>query len=272
MGDGTRTTTAGVSVYQGPAGDHNDRAMTAVRQVGTALEELLGTPARVVADPVPSDPAGWETELARCRPALQLMAGRVDEVMSAGQRPVSAITRCAVALASQPVVLRHRPDTVVVWFDAHADLNVPGGTPTGYLGGMALSGPLGWWDSGLGDGLPDDQTVLVGARDVDPAERARLAGGAPVLVGPGPDLPARLTDAVRGRPVYVHLDCDVMEPGLFATDYSVPAGLTLEDLHDCARALAGSEVVGVEIAEFEGPGAAGADDLLDALRAVLLAR
>src|SRR5690606_15495336 len=124
-------------------------------------------PVRVGSPGAPLD-QGWEPELAHATPALRQMAARIDDVLSGGRTPISAITRCAVALATQPVVLRHRPDAVVVWLDAHGDLNVPADTGTGYLGGMALSGPLGWWDSGLGAGLPAEQAILVGARDLDP--------------------------------------------------------------------------------------------------------
>lgn len=44
-----------------------------------------------------------------------------------GVVPVTALTRCAVALATLPLIASHHPDAVVVWFDAHADINtLPG--------------------------------------------------------------------------------------------------------------------------------------------------
>lgn len=259
-----------MTTYQGPAGDHNDRAMTAVRQVGAALGEVVGTEAVLVGEPTTPVPGDWRAQLDAADAQLRRMADRVHGVMAAGLRPVSAITRCAVALATQPVVLRHRPDAVIVWLDAHADINVPEDTGTGYLGGMAFSAPLGWWDSGLGAGLPAQQAVLVGSRDIDPPERARIDAGAPVLVGCGAGVGDRLAEAVGDRPVYVHLDCDVLQPGLVATDYHVPDGLSLDDLRECARALAGHDVVGVEIAEFEGPATLTAADLVAALRPILV--
>ena len=85
------------------------------------------------------------------------MATELDRVFTSGLTPLTASSRCAVALATLPVVAAHRPDAVVVWFDAHADLNTPENTTTGYLGGLAYSGPLGHWDSGLGSGLTDRQ-------------------------------------------------------------------------------------------------------------------
>ena len=50
-----------------------------------------------------------------------------------------------------PVMARYHPDALVVWFDAHGDLNTPESTTTDYLGGLVLSGPVGMWESGPGD-------------------------------------------------------------------------------------------------------------------------
>jgi arginase family enzyme len=61
-----------------------------------------------------------------------------------------------------------------------------------------------------------------------------------------------LDAAIGDRPVYFHLDCDVLEPGLVPTDYRVPHGMTLDELGAVATRLAENPVVGVEVAEFEG--------------------
>jgi arginase len=82
------------------------------------------------------------------------------------------------------------------------------------------------------------------------------------LVPAGDGISERLAVAIAGRPVYLHIDCDVHDPGLFATDYVVPGGLDLDDLRACATAVAESEVIGIEVAEFEGDGHATADDLV----------
>ncbi len=170
---------------------------------------------------------------------------------AAGRAPVTVAGRCAASLAALPVLAEARPDAALVWFDAHADLNTPADTPTGYLGGMVIVGAAGRWDTGLGGGLDLSRVVLVGARDLDPAERALLDSGEVALVPPGPDLPGRLRAALRGRPAYLHLDCDVLEPGQVPHEYSVPGGLTLAELHAGVAELARGEVVGLEVAEFE---------------------
>ena len=80
--------------------------------------------------------------------------------------------------------------------------------------------------------------MLVGARDLDPHEKELIAAGQLKVVAAGPNLPERLSAAVGERDVYVHLDCDVLEPGIVPIEYQVTGGLTLEDLRACATVLA----------------------------------
>ncbi len=101
------------------------------------------------------------------------MAWQIDKVMAKGLKPVAAIAlrRRADRL---PVVLRHRRDAVVVWLDAHADLNRT--TPLDTSAAWPCPDP--WvWESALGAGPPSSQAVLVGVRDVDPAEQAHIQPG-----------------------------------------------------------------------------------------------
>jgi arginase len=164
---------------------------------------------------------------------------------------------------------------VVLWLDAHADLNVPASSPTGYLGGMALSGPAGLWRTGLGAGVDLGRAVLCGARDIDPAERALIDTGRVRHLPINQALPDRLAELVAGQRVYFHLDCDVLEPGTVPTDYTVPGGLTLDQLSAVAKVAATAEVVGAEFGEFQAGWPDGSccppDALLDALSPLLTA-
>ncbi|TDD36236.1 arginase family protein [Saccharopolyspora elongata] len=258
--------------FAGRAGDHNDRAMVGSRLVAASFAARFGAEPVVIGQPQPALSVGWKEELAAALPALQEMSQRYEQLLGDGGVPVTALSRCAVALATLPRIAAHRPDAVVVWFDAHADINTPQTSETGYLGGLALSGPLGLWDSGLGSGLLPQNTILVGARDIDPPEQHLIDRGDIELVEVGPGLPEELRRAIGGRPVYVHLDCDVLEPGTVPTDYLVPGGLSLAQLHQAAEVLAESEIIGVEIGEFESPAdAAPVAPLIDALEPVLQA-
>lgn len=240
-----------LTIFTGRAGDRNGRGMAGAKVVGDALGATLGlTPVRLGnSDLLPA--GSWREVLAAARPDFELLVGAHDAIFRAGEVPLTTLSRCAASIATLPVVARHRPDALLVWFDAHADINVPETTSTGYLGGMVITGAAGRWDTGFGAGLNLRNVVLVGVRDIDPHEQQLIDQGIVRHVAPGKDLAQRLARAVGNRPVYVHIDCDVLEPGIVPTEYRVPGGLTLEDLRDAAEALTHNELVGLEIAEFE---------------------
>ena len=262
--------TLALTVFQGRVGDHNDRGFGGAAAIGAEWHRRLGLAAATVGTPEPPLSTGWRVELTAAAPTLEAMSRRYEDIYAAGQTPVTALTRCAVALATLPVVARYHPDALVVWFDAHGDINTPESSTTGFIGGLALSGPMGLWDSGLGSGIAPANVVLGGARDLDPLERRLIDEGVVRHVPVGPSMAADLDAAVEDRPVYFHLDCDVLEPGLVPTDYRVPNGLGFDELADVATRLADNRVVGIEVAEFEGTWAdtgepANSRPLLDAL-------
>ena len=226
--------------------------MLGARLIGAELQARLEIDPEVVGTPEPPLNANWDVELAAGMPGLRRLQARYEQIYRAGRLPVTALGRCAAALATLPVVARHHPHAAVVWLDAHADLNTPANSTTGFLGGLPLSGATGLWDSGLGTDLDTDDIVLVGARDIDPPEQDLIDNGVIRHVPVGPTLVDDLADAVADRAVYFHLDCDVLEPGIVPTDYTVPDGLTLDDLHAVAVMLGRNKIIGVEVAEFEG--------------------
>ena len=86
------------------------------------------------------------------KPTLRAMQGRFQRIFSLELKSVAATSSCG-ALRILPVVAKYRNDACVIWFDAHADLNTPESSTTGFLGSLALSGPVGLWGSGLGIGI-----------------------------------------------------------------------------------------------------------------------
>jgi arginase family enzyme len=263
-----------LTVYSARTGDHNARAMAGAQVLGDALSKKYGLPAATVGQPGPPLNKGWQADLADAMPALSALAARLDGLLKRGLAPLLVLNRCAAALATLPVLARHRPDACVVWFDAHGDLNTPQTSSTGYLGGMALAAPAGLWNSGLGNGLRLANIILVGARDLDPPEQALVESGSIRLVAPGQDSPQELRAALAGRPAYVHLDCDVLSPGIVPTDYRVPDGFSLGELRALCEILAEGTIIGLEIAEFEDSWAdngtpAAPDTLLNALEPLI---
>jgi arginase family enzyme len=116
----------------------------------------------------------------------------------------------------------------LVWFDAHGDLNTPESSPSGNTWGMPLRMLL---DSGA---VQEEDTVLVGARELDPPEETFLAQS-----GVHRDA-ARIPEALEGTGcTYVAVDVDVVEPSELAVFMPEAKGLRLEELEGILRALAG---------------------------------
>lgn len=263
-----------LTYFQGRAGDHNDLAIPGARVLAGALAEMTGLDPVSIGHPEPALATGWKTELSASLSALTLMQTHFDNIYSHGKISLAATSRCAVSLATLPIVIKYHSNACVVWFDSHADLNTPSSTETDYLGGMALSGPAGMWDSGLGNGLAYHSIILVGQRDLDLFESKLIEESAVTYIPFEGDYLNTLRQAINGRPVYMHLDCDVLAPGIVPTDYVHDGGMGLTDLNVACEVLAETEVVGLEIAEFQHAWHKGGDPvspvpLLKALQPVL---
>ena len=239
-----------LTVFTMRACDQSGRGTAGALSLGDELAARLGVPAIQVAE-ADGTPVAPERDRESSGPSLAALARRYEEIMEMGATPVTAFSRCPTGLATLPVIAKHRPGTAQLWFDAHPDLNTPEGSATGYFGGLALSGPMGLWDSGLGEGVETSDVILIGIRDIDPPEGEVIDRLGITVVEPGPDLPGRLDAVLAGRPVYIHFDCDVLEPGIVPLDYEVPGGLDLETVRGAAEVIGHHELVGVEIGEFE---------------------
>lgn len=251
--DGENMTDIALTVFQGRTADRNDRARPAALAIGQYYSKELGLIPSLIGSPNRSANGDWRVELEAATPELLTLSSQFQTIMTLGKRPLAAIGRCATALATIPAVAGARPDAVIVWIDAHCDLNTPETSQSGYLGGMALAGPAGLWDSGLGSGLDLSNIVLVGARDFDPAEKAMVDEGKVRVVTPGWGMAKNLERILDGRPAYVHVDCDVLKPNIVPTEYAPPGGMSLRELRHAAKAIAKNEVVGLEIAELQTP-------------------
>ena len=116
----------------------------------------------------------------------------------------------------------------LVWIDAHTDINTPETSPSGNVHGMPLAALLGLGPAELGNlfgyapKIAPENTVLIGIRDVDAAERANLkqAGVAEVYTMRDIDergMRAVMEEALRvaGRHTagyHVSLDMDWIDP------------------------------------------------------------
>ena len=237
-----------------------------VDQLAPLVGGRLGREPRLIGTPGEPRDSGFEEDLRDSRGCLLEAGGQVDDALSGGNVPVLLAPECSIALTTLPAALSHRPDARVLWLDAHGDFNTPASTPSGYLGGMALSGALGLWDPGLDrPSVPADRVVLAGVRDLDPVERKALEASEVTVIGASPiETLVAVKNALDGAPVYVHLDLDVIDPESFPAQFPAPGGLDPEKLYDLLEAVAdSSEIVGLEVTAF----AASADELERAVEA-----
>lgn len=169
---------------------------------------------------------------------------------------------CGVELGPvSEAVRRFGKRLVVLWFDAHGDLNTPASSPSGAFHGMVLRALTGEGHAELvpAQGVAAGRVVLAGARDLDLGETSfieaagvrhlsvgELAAGSAVLVD-------AIASAVGDAVVYVHIDLDVLEPSVFGSVGSpAPGGLLPEQLLELVTSVAERfRVVGLGITEYE---------------------
>lgn len=119
--------------------------------------------------------------LAEIADVGERLAGRVRSILDEGAVPLvlggdHSISVGSIAGAAAWAAERDE-EIGLLWFDAHADMNTPGTTPSGNVHGMPLAASLGHGASelveigGFSPKVRPEKTVLIGARDVDPGER-----------------------------------------------------------------------------------------------------
>ncbi len=175
-----------------------------------------------------------------------------DAVAAAPGIPLALLGECTLAPAVTAGLLAAHPDLVLVWLDAHGDLNTPDTSPSGFLGGMPFAILLGWCHEPLRRAagaelpLPEQRAALVGARDLDPGERDAIAGSLLVVAD---DVAGALAGLPAGAPVHVHLDGDVLDPAdAPGVDFPAPGGWSGARLDAEMAALAATgRVVGVSV-------------------------
>jgi arginase len=128
----------------------------------------------------------------------------------------------------------------VVWVDAHGDLNTPETSPSGDEWGMPLRMII---DGGAVD--PQD-VALIGARDLDPGERAFIDASG---LHTGKHAVERALSGADA--VYVAIDGDGLDPAEVASWMPVPGGLSVDETVEQLRWIAvNATVAGAGLSGF----------------------
>lgn len=173
-----------------------------------------------------------------------LVSARVREAIAGGEFPLVLSGNCNTSVGTLAGV--DSDGLGVVWLDGHMDFNTPETTTTGFSDNMGLSIAAGHCWNAMAEGVPgfrpieEENVVLIGAREIEPAESKRLAASDVVLVGAdsieqeGLGAFAEALDALKSRVgrVYVHLDLDVLDPEAVgrANEFAPEGGLSVRGL------------------------------------------
>jgi arginase len=173
-------------------------------------------------------------EVARIFELNRRLARHVAEARRSGAFPLVLGGNCVSCLGSTAGVRDDR-DLGVVWLDAHADFDTPEDNLSGFTDVMGLSVLTGGCWRALRDtiagfrAVQEDHVVLVGTRDLEDYQRARLAASRMTVVGGSLDSSELLgaLDGLRQRVerVYLHVDLDVLDTSVgHANQYAAVGG------------------------------------------------
>jgi arginase len=188
-----------------------------------------------------SEPAA---EVATAFELQGLVSGQVRRALAEDEYPLVLSGNCNTAVGTLSGA--GPKDLGVVWFDAHGEFNTPETTTTGFIDGMGLAIAVGHCWKAMTKGMPgfsavpEENVVMAGVREVDPAEQERLDAsgitvvGADVIEKEGLRALVTALDDLKARVgrVYVHVDLDVLDAGKVgkANEFAVEGGPDAEEL------------------------------------------
>lgn len=115
--------------------------------------------------------------LAEITKVNQELAEAIYEEMVKGRFPLIIGGDHSIAIGTIAGLAQHKKNMGVIWFDAHGDLNTGETSPSGNIHGMSLAVSLGVGHpdlvriGGHTSKIKPENTVIIGARDLDPGEK-----------------------------------------------------------------------------------------------------
>ena len=208
--------------------------------------------------------------LAEIRATCEALRDRVGGALQAGSVPVVLGGDHSIAMGTIAGVSRfHRErgrKIGLIWFDAHGDMNTAETSPSGNIHGMPLAVALGIGEpsltglSGASPMVDGARAAVVGLRDVDIAERAKIkASGIGAFTMRDIDergMRAVMVEAIERATsgtagVHVSFDLDGVDPDLApGVGTPSPGGLSYREAHLAMEMLADTgKVLSAELVE-----------------------
>ncbi|QHT61562.1 arginase [Paenibacillus lycopersici] len=213
--------------------------------LGYTIDDLGDLQVNRQLQPAPEDEKlKYLSEIARVNREL---CASVSAELGKGRFPLVLGGDHSIAIGTIKGVLQHIKRLGVIWFDAHTDVNTHETTDSGHIHGMSLAAALGFGHGDLTSiggadvKLNPGNVVIIGARSIDPGERAFLKArgirvftmhdidrdGMKRVMEEALDIVSNGTDGV-----HLSLDLDGMDPSA-APGVSTPVtgGLSYRESH-----------------------------------------
>jgi arginase len=199
--------------------------------LGPLLADRLGAEKRVR---IPFNPR--ERWLSAAREACRGLSDGVLASLNEGATAAVVGGECTVLAGALSGALTAEPELSLVYFDAHGDFNTMATTPSHYISGMVLAHLCGRSVAPLlfpgARKIDADRVALVGARSLDSGEITNLDRSRVLRIAFDREHAdaAGLVAWSRRRPVWVHVDVDVIDPREFpAVAFAAVGGPSMKD-------------------------------------------
>lgn len=155
----------------------------------------------------------------------------------------------------QPLLDLHKKDLLVIWIDAHADINTYKSSTTKNYHGMplgALTGLMDHWYPVKQNkfSLPFNNLLYVGIRDLDPYETMIIKDKKILNY---PDYHTNIVDIIKKHPAkYIHISCDIdgLDPiQMPSTGTPVLNGLAVDNVISIVK-VSKDRLIGFDLVEF----------------------
>ncbi|KAF7967523.1 hypothetical protein HWV62_34016 [Athelia sp. TMB] len=184
----------------------------------------------------------------------EAVAQTVGEHARAGKLPVTLGGDHSLAMGTISGTLSAYPDAVVIWIDAHADINTAESTDSGNIHGCPVSFLLGLNNPPIPEfawvkaALTSKRLVYIGLRDVDAGEKKILKENNIKAfsmhevdrygIGKVVEMALDHVNPNRDLPIHLSFDVDALDPSVApSTGTPVRGGLTFREGHYICEAV-----------------------------------
>ena len=216
---------------------------SAIREVSDVLETYSPELGNDLGEIPFCDMGDLTLDQGRVELVLEVISDRAQEVFAAGKIPFALGGEHLISLPLIIKTLEHHPDLVVFHWDAHADLR------NDYEGAVLSHATV---MRRVAEAIGGDRLVQFGIRSGTREEWEWMKESRSVHPLDPDHVMATLVER-QGRPVYLTVDVDVLDPSVCpGTGTPEPGGTTFQTLIDCIYTLrrSGAPIVALDVVEL----------------------